>query len=167
MLDARLTEILNFGASAESFQAVDDRVMGGISQSGLQRSPEGHGVFAGALSLEQNGGFASVRASGQALDLSPYTALVLRVRGDGKRYKLRLQDQASPDGVNHQVAFDTQAGRWQELAFPLDAFEPVWRGRQVRDAAPLARDQIRSVGLLISDKQEGTFRLDLDWLAGR
>ena len=42
--------------------SVNDVVMGGVSDSLMQVSEDGTGVFAGHLSLENNGGFASVRA---------------------------------------------------------------------------------------------------------
>lgn len=49
-------------ASVARWSAIDDVVMGGISHSRLDHDPAGHGVFAGVVSLERNGGFASVRS---------------------------------------------------------------------------------------------------------
>ena len=48
---------------ASAWQAIDDRVMGGISRSTLRHDAAGHAVFEGSVSLERNGGFASVRSS--------------------------------------------------------------------------------------------------------
>ncbi|MDP1650111.1 MAG: CIA30 family protein [Rubrivivax sp.] len=49
--------------TANDWAAIDDRVMGGISRSRLRHDPKGHAVFEGEVSLERNGGFASVRSS--------------------------------------------------------------------------------------------------------
>ena len=48
--------------AVNAWHAIDDRVMGGISQSRLKHEPASHAVFEGEVSLEQNGGFASVRS---------------------------------------------------------------------------------------------------------
>ena len=159
--------LIAFNESVDAFRAVDDRVMGGVSRSGMKPSASGHAVFTGNLSLEQNGGFASVRSSGITLDVSDAEVLVLRVRGDGKRYKLRLHDDGRFDGVSFQSVFETKAGEWIEVELPLDGFRAVWRGRDVPGAAPLDRAEIVRVGLMISDKQVGEFALELDWLASR
>ncbi len=159
--------LITFSESVDAFRPIDDRVMGGVSRSAMRPSEGGYAVFAGDLSIEQNGGFASVRSRGIALDLSGADALVLRVRGDGKRYKLRLHDDGRFDGVSFQSVFETKAGEWTEVEFPLDGFQAVWRGRAVPGAPPLDRSKITMVGLMISDKQVGRFALELDWLASK
>ena len=58
-----LVELFNFSdpQSVDAWRAIDDRVMGGVSHSGLRHERAGHAVFEGDVSLAQNGGFASVR----------------------------------------------------------------------------------------------------------
>ncbi|WP_010099680.1 CIA30 family protein [Verminephrobacter aporrectodeae] len=48
--------------AANTWHAIDARVMGGISRSRLRSAPTGHAVFESEVSLEHNGGFASVRS---------------------------------------------------------------------------------------------------------
>jgi hypothetical protein len=55
--------MMNIGDRTLQWATVDDRVMGGISRSELRSAPTGHAVFEGEVSLERNGGFASVRSS--------------------------------------------------------------------------------------------------------
>ncbi|MEM6787022.1 MAG: CIA30 family protein [Myxococcota bacterium] len=155
---------IDLGVVASSFRAVDDRVMGGVSQSRFTRHADGHGVFSGDVSLEQNGGFASVRAQLEGLDLEGFSRVTLRFRGDGKRYKLRFRDATRRDGILHEMAFPTEDDVWREQTFALDDFRPVWRGRLVADAGPLTRGPVRSVSFLVSDAQVGRFRLDVAWL---
>ena len=159
--------LIEFGARAGAFRSVDDRVMGGISRSTLTTTADGFAVFRGNLSLENNGGFASVRGDGFALDLGAMTTLTLRLRGDGRSYKLRLHDDRQLDGVAFQSVFETVADEWVDVELPLNAFEPVWRGRLVRDATPLNRERVVMVGLMISDGQEGEFALEVDSLSGQ
>lgn len=154
-------------AEPERWSSIDDAVMGGVSASRLEHTPEDTAAFTGVLSLENNGGFASVRVPLDAGSLAGARELVLRFRGDGKSYKLRLRTTQSFDGVNYETRFTTRAGTWEERRFPLDEFAPVWRGREVRDAPELDAALVRSAGLMIADEQVGRFRLELATLAMR
>ncbi len=140
---------------------VNDGVMGGISSSTLEVSSDGTGVFAGDLSLENNGGFASVRTYLEGYDLSTFAGLVLRVRGDGRRYQVRLRTDDRFDGVAYQAEFDTDPDAWITVALPFAAFAPTFRGYVPANAPPLEPGAIRQLGFLIADKREGTFRLEI------
>ncbi len=91
MTNAKTLTIFDFDAEAdqEACRPIDDVVVGGVSASQFNVAPEGLGAFEGVLSLER-GGFASVRSRPAQVDLSAYDGLELRVRGDGKRYRLRM-----------------------------------------------------------------------------
>ncbi len=92
--------------------AINDAVMGGISTGRFIYDPAGHAVFEGEVSLERNGGFASVRGARAALGAPDTLGYVLSVLGDGKRYKMNLRTEDSFDGVNYQAGFQTRAGQW-------------------------------------------------------
>ncbi len=160
--NAAMTDVIRFDtpASAQAFSAMDDRVMGGVSRSRVRFDPAGHAVFEGTVSLEQNGGFASVRAALPAATGDAVRGLRLAAMGDGKRYKLSLRLGGDVDGVSYQAAFDTRPGEWMTIELPLTAFVPSFRGRQVA-APPLDWRAVREVGLLISDRQTGPFALAL------
>jgi len=147
---------------ATSWRPTDDVVMGGVSSSAMLAGV-GAGVFCGELSLERGGGFASVRRRNEVVDLSAYDAVELRVRGDGKRYKLNLRVSDSPDGVVYQAAFETQAGTWTTAKLPLAGFVPRFRGRPAPGTLDSAH--VSSLGLLISDRQVGPFRLEVSSIA--
>jgi hypothetical protein len=150
----------------DRWRAVDDRVMGGVSRSALEPTDAGTATFAGTMSKDNNGGFASVRTELPDGAFDGVERVRLRFRGDGQRYKLRLRTSRAFDGVNHEVAFDTFPDLWMELEFDLDAFVPVWRGRRVRDVPALRGADVVGVGFLISDDQEGDFRLEVASLVG-
>jgi monofunctional biosynthetic peptidoglycan transglycosylase len=157
--------IVDFTAGAPAWRRVDDVVMGGRSSSGMVVEG-GVGVFRGVVSLEGGGGFASVRSAPEPHDLSAFDGLVVRVRGDGKRYRFRLRTSRSFDGVSFQAPLEPGAGAWQEVATPFSAFEPVFRGRRVLEHPPLDPGQVQTFGLLIADRQAGPFRLEVAWIAG-
>lgn len=148
-------------ATAGRWAAIDDRVMGGVSRSSLCHVPEGHAVFEGLVSLERNGGFASVRSDPGPLGMAGATTCLIEARGDGRRYKLSLLTDDGFDSVNYQAGFTPATEDWQTLRLPLADFRPSFRGREVRGAPPLDGARIRQVGLLIADRQAGTFSLQV------
>jgi NADH dehydrogenase [ubiquinone] 1 alpha subcomplex assembly factor 1 len=151
------------------WSATDDRVMGGISRSRLRFDPMGHAVFEGMMSLEQNGGFASVRADTQLPPplppLEKLTHYVVEVRGDGKRYKLNLRVSGRFNRVSYQATFPTVANEWTTVMIPVASFAPTFRGRRVLDAPPLNAALVDQVGLMISDEQDGPFQLAIRKIA--
>jgi monofunctional biosynthetic peptidoglycan transglycosylase len=149
--------------NAGGWQIVNDDVMGGVSTSGLHLV-NGTAVFRGAVSLENNGGFASVRSLPAPHELAGCDAFVVRVRGDGRRYKFTARTDRRFDSAIYQVTFPTQEGAWQEHRLAMKDFVPTFRGRVLKGAPPLEPAQLTSVGFLISDKQEGPFRLEIAWI---
>jgi monofunctional biosynthetic peptidoglycan transglycosylase len=144
--------------------AVNDGVMGGRSRGG-PAIVDGHLQFRGHLSLANNGGFASVRTAGRDFDISGAAVVLLRVRGDGRRYQLRLATDARHRGiaVSYGGGFATQAGQWIQVRVPLAELQPTVRGRAL-DGPPLDPTRVREIGLLIADGREGPFALDVDWI---
>jgi len=140
------------------WQTVNDGVMGGISSS---RMVEADGVltFKGELSLENNGGFASVRRLVET-DLSQVTGVRLEVRGDQRTYQFRLRQNDRFDGVAWRAEFTTTA-EWQTVELSFDQFVPVFRGRRVPDAGPVVAASIKQIGFLLADKTPGPFKLQI------
>lgn len=159
--------LLNFSNSLlePRWVAVNDGVMGGRS-SGCAVVADGQLLFSGEVSLLNNGGFASVRSVGQLFDLSGATQVVLRIRGDGRRYQLRLATDACNRGmpVSFGASFETRAGEWCEVCVPLDSLVATVRGTKVPTAS-LDLSQVQEIGLLIADKREGAFALAVEWIA--
>ncbi len=158
--------VLDFAdpARAGDFASIDDAVMGGRSWSAVAAG-DGAAVFSGEVSLEHGGGFASVRSRPLGLDLSAADGLALRVRGDGRAYKLNLRTDRDFDGITWQARFATEAGAWTTVVLPFSAFVPVYRGRPVPSAPPLDLRHVETIGLLVSDRQAGPFRLEIAEIA--
>lgn len=147
--------------------AVNDGVMGGRSRGGPVIE-DGVMVFSGVLSLENNGGFSSVRTVGRGFDLSAGRELVLRVRGDGRRYQLRLATDARWRGLTVSWAgeFATVPGQWIDAVVPLATLRPTVRGVELQ-GPPMDPARVREIGLMIADKREGPFRLEVESIALR
>lgn len=149
---------------AVRWSIVNDGVMGGVSSGDLELTEDQTVIFTGFLSLENNGGFASARAAFPSLDLSGYDGVVLRVRGDGRTYQLRFRTSNNFDGVAYSSEFGTDSGQWMEIRLPLSGFKPTFRGRVPRGAPPFDPARIRQMTVLIGDKKEGPFKLEIEWV---
>jgi hypothetical protein len=158
------TILLDFDDAAETalWRPVDDVVMGGVSRSSFAQAEPGVARFSGNVSLENFGGFASVRTPPRDWDAAGATAFVLRVRGDGRRYKFTLRSGDGFDGIQYQARFTAPAGEWHEVRLPVDEFVATFRGRKVPFAPSLDPARVRALGLMISDKQAGPFELLVD-----
>ncbi len=131
--------------------AVDDVVMGGVSQSGIQLV-ENTVVFAGNVSTQNSGGFASVRTKNfdPPLNLAGYEGVELRLRGDGTRYKFFIRPATQWDGVAYGYSFDTEANTWMNVRVPFADLVPVFRAKTLKDAAPIDSSHIYSFQLMLS-----------------
>ena len=152
-------------ADAALWRPVDDVVMGGVSRSAFGQAEPGIARFGGNVSLENFGGFASVRTPPRDWGTAGATAFVLRVRGDGKAYKFTIRTGDGFDGIQYQARFAPPAGEWTEVRLPVASFAPTFRGRTLSGVPPLDPARVRSLGLMVSDKQAGPFELLLDRIA--
>jgi NADH dehydrogenase [ubiquinone] 1 alpha subcomplex assembly factor 1 len=155
-------KIIDFAIAAEQdwWEKVNDTVMGGLSESRLSVAG-GSAVFEGNVSLENFGGFASVRSVLREFDLGDYDGLIVRVRGDGKRYRLRLKTDTDLEGLAYQATFFTAPAEWTEPRLSFDEFVPVFRGAVVTGSPALQPSKIVRIGFMIADKQQGPFRLEI------
>jgi len=158
--------LFDFQAATDSptWEVVNDDVMGGVSTSQFQVLTNGCAVFSGTVRLENNGGFASVRSAPVRENLAGLTTFVLRVRGDGRRYKFSVRTGAGFDTPLYQCSFTTKQGEWDERRLAFSDFVPTFRGRVLTDVPPLKPASVNSVGFLIADKQAGLFRLEIGWI---
>ena len=149
-------------SSAAYWQIVNDSVMGGISRSRLNLHEEGFALFSGTVSLENNGGFASVRTQARVpADLSGFEGLSVHVLGDGKTYALRIKTVKNGriTRYSYEARFTTAPGEWETHKLPYSEFKPVFRGENVRGNPELNSDAVIELGFMIRDGQEGPFRL--------
>jgi hypothetical protein len=143
-------------ATAHAFRVINDAVMGGVSTSRLS-AVDAALIFEGEVSLQNNGGFASFR--GPVRIPAGASALQVTVRGDGKRYKLTVKLDDSNATAQYQAPF-TAPRDWTTLRFAPGDFAASFRGRAVV-APPLAFGEVRTLGVLISERQAGPFRIEL------
>lgn len=149
----------NENSNIQNWRIVDDVVMGGRSSGSFKLSPEGHGLFEGRVSLENNGGFSSVRYGFEKIEVGTYSKIVVKLKGDGKPYQLRVKEDSSTRH-SYVVSFET-SGEWQEISIPLSDMYPAFRGRKL-DMPNFPHRQIEEIVFLIGNKENESFKLLID-----
>ena len=143
----------------QKWTIADDIVMGGKSSSTFKLSPEGFGDFEGRVSLENNGGFSSLRYRSKRIILNNHTHIVIKLCGDGKKYQFRLKSNS--DDYYSYVSYFVTSGEWQEIVIPLKDMYSSFRGRKL-DMPNFSNEYIEEIGFLIGNKKEESFKLLLD-----
>ena len=149
----------NGKTSKIKWNIVNDTVMGGRSSSRWSKNSSALS-FEGFLSLENNGGFASVRHDLNNINLSSTEGILIKVKGDGRKYQFRIRSQASR-WANYSQEFKTKKDTVQSFFLPYKDFKPSWRGRSVRNVPTLTGKDVRGIGFLLGDKIQGKFKLDI------
>ena len=149
----------NGKTSKIKWNIVNDTVMGGRSSSRWSKNSSALS-FEGFLSLENNGGFASVRHDLNNINLSSTEGIFIKVKGDGRKYQFRIRSQASR-WANYSQEFKTKKDIVQSFFLPYKDFKPSWRGRSVRNVPTLTGKDVRGIGFLLGDKVQGKFKLEI------
>lgn len=158
-----MNKLLLFDFSAtddwSSWEIENDVVMGGTSSSSLESSPAGNAIFAGKVSLENNGGFASLQYHFPSKNIRGYKKALIFLKGDGNPYQFRMKANLR-DKASYIYTFKT-TGEWETIEVPLNEMEPVFRGEQL-DLPNFNAESIQEVRFLIGNKKAENFRLEIN-----
>ncbi|MGJ8681677.1 CIA30 family protein [Paraglaciecola sp.] len=137
----------------------NDSVMGGLSLGNVIVN-ENIVRFFGTLSTENNGGFTSVFSQSLNLSSEVNTVTVL-VRGDGKKYQLRMRSEVSGYLIAYKAEFTTKPNSLEKHTFKLSDLKASFRGRDIANAPQLQADSIKEVGFLFTSNQTEDFALSI------
>ena len=131
------------------WRAVDDRVMGGVSEARLRREMvDGRRCLhlSSEVRLDNSGGFVQMAldlsANGRTIDASGFASVRLVVRGNRERYAvhLRTADVTRP-WQSYRAHFDAGL-QWREVRLPFADFAAH------RVGAPLDLTRLRRLGIV-------------------
>ena len=140
---------------------VNDGVMGGVSDSDLTINENGNAVFTGKISLDYNGGFASVRYNPDQIDVSPYEKIVIRCKGNPNRYQVRTK--SSWRERHSYIQYIDITDEWQELEVIMKDMYPQFRGYEL-DIPNYPKEILGEFALLIGNKRYEDFEMEIDWI---
>lgn len=159
-----------------------DQEIGGYSTVDVDYVPETQtGSFHGYLNLDLPKDNPEITRSGYAMfrtkdqkeswlvgdrfwDWSQFSSLVLRVRGDRRKYLVNIQANTPliTDLFQHRLFLNTP-GEWETVVIPLNDFVMTNWG-VIQDGCELNKNEIKTFGIGLLDKQYGPYNLDIDWV---
>jgi NADH dehydrogenase [ubiquinone] 1 alpha subcomplex assembly factor 1 len=148
--------------AGDTWTNINDSVMGGVSEGKVRISENKTLEFYGNISLEHNGGFASVRCRPTKLDLSKYEAVKFKVCGDGRTYWFNINVPSLLPAFSYRATFATEAGKWQEIEIPLKDFRATAFGKEIPGKLDPAK--VEAVGFLLYDGKPGPFKFEVAWI---
>ena len=144
----------------QNWIVVNDNVMGGRSEGGFSHKKK-RLIFFGNTNTN-GGGFSSIRTKPSDFGLGDKEGLHIRFKGDGRTFKMGVRLEGK--SVSYRSNF-TSGNGWQEVKIPFDEMVVSWRGRPLsKEVHPLVKSKIRSIEFMIYDKQDGPFKLKVDWI---
>ena len=149
----------NYNSDIKNWEIIDDVVMGGKSLGSFIISPNGYGVFKGSISLDNNGGFSSIKYKFKRTLILDFTKIVFKIKGDGKKYQFRIKSN-SEDYYSYISTFST-TGNWQEIEIILKDMFPSFRGKRI-DKPNFSEAYIEELSFLIANKKKENFKLFID-----
>jgi len=160
--DRALADFSKPGEGAR-WRTVLDGVMGGRSTGSFVVEDDAM-VFTGVLNTN-GGGFSSVRRRDDDLQLGQEgeQGIRVRLRGDGRKYTLRLRQPVAGQryAASYRTQFQTKGGdAWQDVFVPYRALQPTWRGRKLELPA-VDPSKVDELGFSIDDKIDGPFRVEI------
>ncbi|CAH8292493.1 complex I intermediate-associated protein 30 (CIA30) [Mariniflexile fucanivorans] len=154
-------EIFKFNTKSDitNWKTINDVVMGGNSNSLFTLNDAGYGVFSGKVSLENDGGFSMVQYHFDAKNVSTFSKVYIKVKGDGKNYQFRIKSKAA-DKHSYIASFNTTLN-WSIIEIPFNSMYPAFRGKTL-DLPNYPAEQMEQIAFLIGNKKEETFKLEID-----
>lgn len=156
---------IDFGTQKQSdWFVVNDGVMGGLSNGSINYKEDSF-EFKGTVSLENNGGFASVRSSFKEFNLGNYKEVELRYRLSGLDFAVTLANSKRWYNPNYKANLDNTNGDWKTIRIPLLDFEQY----QVGKATGYTIDRnilsnIIRISIISNQKKEVSFELEVDYI---
>lgn len=158
--------IFDFGASdrkTNDWMVLTDRVMGGLSRSTIEYTTNAM-VVSGTISLENYGGFASVKTKFDNYDLSHYKGLKIRFKSTNQKFAFTLEQSKNWTYPYFKGDFSSKKeNNWEEIVLYFNDFKTYQIGMPTGEKLPQAalKDIVR-IGVMTTDKKEGPFTIEID-----
>ncbi len=157
---------IDFGSEADGidWQIVNDGVMGGLS--------EGEGLlsettlrFKGLVSLENNGGFSSLRSPERAMDLSGFKIVEIRYKSTDYTIGFRLAQHRRYYLPNYTANLKPTNGEWAVATIVLESIDECILGRPTGNT--MTSEQLANtirLGFITREKRAGAFDFEVDYI---
>ncbi len=142
-----------------TWYVVTDAVLGGTSRGTLTAGRGNYALFSGTLVSRESGGWVSVWSSDEPMNLSSYQGLALRLRGDGRTYRVALKMERGVDAIQYMARVTPPRSGWSVVRIRFKELVPMFHGSLIANAPRFNPRLACAVGVMIADGQDGFFEL--------
>lgn len=162
-------QVIDFGKSTggQYWSVTNDGVMGGLSKGNAWLS-DSTVVFKGEVSLDNNGGFSSLRSPYNSLDFSSYESAEIRLRASGLKFSVTFAKNRRFYIPNYKYVMKLESNQWEVVTFDLDELKEYRLGNATGENIT-QRDLKNLIGIsfINEGKEEGPFVLEVDYIKFR
>jgi NADH dehydrogenase [ubiquinone] 1 alpha subcomplex assembly factor 1 len=158
----------NFGSGKNQINnwvMISDNIMGGVSKSKLEYT-ENTMILTGTLSLDNFGGFASVKTRFGQYDISPFQGVKIKFKASNQKFAFTLEDNNIWTFPNYKGAFfSTKPNTWEEKIVYFKDFKEYQigeaTGKTLKESS--LKNMVR-MGTITTEKKEGPFSIEIDYI---
>lgn len=157
---------IDFGENtgSQDWRVLSDSVMGGLSYGRIQYM-ENSLQFKGEVSLENNGGFSSIRSHWSEMDLSRFETVSMRFKSKGQAFAFTLEKDQRWYLPYFKKEFTSDSEDWQEVTLKLSDFNEYRIGRMTENK--LSKENLKDIlriGIVTNSKKKSPFELEIDYI---
>lgn len=160
--------LLDFGKNTygNTWRTVNDGVMGGLSESEIILH-ENSILFKGLVSLENNGGFASMRSliTKQSLTNCKTVSLRYRSNSNDRIFGLSLKNSQTYSIPYHKHLFSPKSTQWETIKLNLSDFKHYKISKIIGSKMPnKALEDVYNIAIIVSDGKSGAIDIEIDYI---
>lgn len=157
---------IEFGSAAgrtSGWVILSDNVMGGMSEASMEHSSNAV-LIKGYVSLQNRGGFVSIKSGWGKLDLSSYKVVKIIFRSTLQQYAFTLENSRRWYEPAYKHTFSaSRANTWETVYLKLEDFTEERIGNPTGNKVDgdILGNIIR-IGIATNEKREGPFQLEIE-----
>jgi NADH dehydrogenase [ubiquinone] 1 alpha subcomplex assembly factor 1 len=162
------SSIIDFGNSAEKNQEwvlLSDNIMGGITKSKIEYT-DNSVLLSGNISLDNYGGFSSIKTQYKSFDLSQFNAIKIKFKSTNQKFVFTLEDDQDWTQPNYINEFSSKKDEtWEEATIYFKDFKEIIIGQPTGNIMKFrSLKNIVRLGIMTKEKKEGPFSLEVDYI---
>jgi NADH dehydrogenase [ubiquinone] 1 alpha subcomplex assembly factor 1 len=164
------TDNLNFDFGTgqnqiKNWVLLSDNIMGGVSKSKLDYT-ENTMVLSGNISLDNFGGFSSVKTTFGKYDLSQFKGVKIKFKSTNQKFAFTLEDSRNWTLPNFKGNFySDKVNIWEEKTIYFNDFKEYQVGEPTGEK--LNDNSLKNIvrmGIITTEKKEGPFSIEIDYV---
>ncbi|MEO1218708.1 MAG: CIA30 family protein [Bacteroidota bacterium] len=156
----------NFGKDkmGNDWEVINDGVMGGLSKGKIEMT-ENTLKFSGSISLDNYGGFTSVKSPFTKIDLSNSKKVKIRYRTKNQSVAISLENSKEFYKPYFKMNLANTNNEWKTVDRSINEFKENKLGQETStQISSKFLESVQRIGLITSQKKEGDFTVEIDYI---